>query len=58
VRGVDIVAITHTPIDLTVCDRELFHIPDSIQPHGMMLIVETNGLAVRHVAGDVEHSLG
>jgi chemotaxis family two-component system sensor kinase Cph1 len=51
-------AITHTSIDLTVCDREPIHIPGSIQPHGMMLIAEKNGLTVRHVAGDVERSLG
>ena len=45
-------------IDLTVCDREPIHIPGSIQPHGLMLVVDPAGLTVTHAAGAVEARLG
>ena len=32
--------------DLTDCDREPIHIPGSIQPHGLLLVVEAAGLTV------------
>jgi light-regulated signal transduction histidine kinase (bacteriophytochrome) len=44
--------------NLTDCDREPIHIPGSIQPHGMLLVVSADDLTVRRVAGDVEGSLG
>jgi chemotaxis family two-component system sensor kinase Cph1 len=47
--------LTDLAIDISGCDREPIHIPGSIQPHGIMLVVETTTLAVRHGAGDVEH---
>ena len=43
---------------LTSCDREIIHAPGSIQPHGMMLVAEQDGLCVLHVAGDIERRLG
>lgn len=46
------------PPDLTSCDREPIHSPGSIQPHGVMLIVDWEALRVRHAAGDVEGRLG
>ena len=46
------------PIDVTGCDLEPIHIPGSIQPFGMMLVLEIATLTVRHVAGDVEGRLG
>jgi chemotaxis family two-component system sensor kinase Cph1 len=46
------------PVDTTACDREPIHIPGSIQPYGLMLVVERHRLVVRHVAGDVEGRLG
>jgi chemotaxis family two-component system sensor kinase Cph1 len=49
-------AITQPP-DLTSCDREPIHSPGSIQPHGVMLIVDREALRVRHAAGDVEGRL-
>lgn len=45
------------PSDLSSCDREVLHTPGSIQPHGMMLVAELDGLLVRHAAGDVEQRL-
>ena len=43
---------------LTTCDAEPIHIPGSIQPHGMMLVLDRIDLSVRQVAGDVEGRLG
>ncbi len=51
-------AMTVTPIDLTICDREPIHVPGCIQPHGMMLVAEQRGLIARHVGGAVERRLG
>jgi light-regulated signal transduction histidine kinase (bacteriophytochrome) len=45
-------------LDLTDCDREPIHIPGSIQPHGVMLVVERAGLTVTHGGGDIEGRLG
>lgn len=45
-------------IDLTSCDREPIHLPGSIQPHGVLLVVDSNTHRVTHVAGDVEARLG
>ncbi len=46
------------PADLNNCDKEPIHIPGSIQPHGIMLVAEQDGLHVRYAAGDVEQRLG
>ncbi len=46
------------PIDVTGCDLEPIETPGSIQPHGMMLVVEAASGLVRHVAGAVEERLG
>lgn len=45
-------------LDLTDCDREPIHIPGSIQPHGLMLVVEQPDLSVVYGAGDIEGRLG
>ena len=42
--------------DITSCDLEPIHIPGSIQPHGIMLIVN-NELKVIGAAGDIEGRL-
>lgn len=44
--------------DLTNCDREPIHIPGSIYPHGVMLVVDRQGLGVEQVAGDTRFLLG
>ncbi|KAK0332339.1 hypothetical protein LTR94_025298, partial [Friedmanniomyces endolithicus] len=41
-------------IDLTGCEREPIHIPQSIQPHGFLLLADPQGLAVEKGAGDIE----
>ncbi len=50
--------MTGTEIDLTGCDLEQIHIPGSIQPHGVMLVLDAETMTVGHVAGDVEGRLG
>jgi light-regulated signal transduction histidine kinase (bacteriophytochrome) len=44
--------------DLTNCDREPIHIPGSIQPHGVLLIVDRQDLSIEQTAGDTKLLLG
>lgn len=50
--------LTIQSVDLSACAREPIHIPGSIQPHGILLVVERNAGTVVHVAGDIETRLG
>ena len=43
--------------DLTACDREPIHIPGSIQPHGLLLVVDATTRRVGGGAGDIEGRL-
>jgi len=43
---------------LTSCDREPIHIPGSIQPHGVLLVVSRQDLAVLQFAGDTRFLIG
>jgi light-regulated signal transduction histidine kinase (bacteriophytochrome) len=45
-------------VDITLCAREPIDIPGSIQPHGLMLVVNPENLCVTHAAGDVATRLG
>ncbi|TCL67142.1 histidine kinase dimerization/phosphoacceptor domain -containing protein [Rhizobium sp. BK251] len=45
-------------IDLTVCDREPIHVPGSIQPHGILLVVDPASGRVTHGAGEIGKRLG
>ena len=49
---------TDAVLSLDLCSQEAIHTPGSIQPHGMMLVVEREGLSVRQAAGDIEGHLG
>jgi chemotaxis family two-component system sensor kinase Cph1 len=42
---------------LDTCDREIIHTPGAIQPHGLMLVADRDGV-VRNVAGRIEDRLG
>ena len=44
--------------DLSSCDREPIHIPGSIQPHGVLLVVDRKDLTILQFAGDVRFLLG
>ena len=45
-------------VDLSSCDREPIHIPGSIQPHGVLLVVRRDNLAIVQYAGDTGRLLG
>lgn len=45
-------------VDLTICEREPIHIPGSIQPHGLLLVLNPHTGKITHGAGDVEGRLG
>ena len=51
-------AIRFGEADLTTCDREPIHIPGSIQPHGVLLVVDRQRRVVEQVAGDSRSMLG
>lgn len=51
-------AIRFGEADLTTCDREPIHIPGSIQPHGVLLVVDRQDLSVEQVAGDATSLIG
>ncbi len=42
---------TAPALDLTDCDREPIHIPEAIQPHGLLFVVDPDSLKVRREAG-------
>jgi light-regulated signal transduction histidine kinase (bacteriophytochrome) len=44
--------------DLTTCDREPIHIPGSIQPHGVLLVLDRSNRRIEQVAGDTLTLLG
>ena len=45
-------------VDLTTCDREEIHVPGSIQPHGVLLVVNLDDLVVVQYAGNTALLLG
>ena len=45
-------AVKFGEADLTTCDREPIHIPGSIQPHGVLLVMDRQTLNIEQVAGD------
>ena len=44
--------------DLSNCDREPIHIPGSIQPHGLLLVLDPDDLRILQAGGDSERLLG
>jgi chemotaxis family two-component system sensor kinase Cph1 len=45
-------------VDLTNCDKEPIHIPGSIQPHGVLLVLREPDLTVSQVSANVAELLG
>ena len=45
-------------LDLTGCDREPIHIPEAVQPHGLLFVVDPGSLEVRREAGRLEAVTG
>jgi two-component system, chemotaxis family, sensor kinase Cph1 len=46
------------PVNLTNCDREPIHIPDSIQPHGVLLVLTEPDLKIVRVSNNTWQWLG
>ncbi len=47
-----------TPIDLDNCAREPIHVPGSVQPRGVLLVVQEPDLAVTQVSANIAEVLG
>lgn len=47
-----------TPVDLTNCDREPIHIPGSIQPHAVIVVLEEPELYIRQISSNCLEKLG
>src|SRR4051794_37318943 len=45
-------------VDLSTCDREPIHIPGSIQPHGVLLVLDEPSYEVRQASQNVGEMLG
>lgn len=45
-------------LDLSECDKEPIHIPGSIQPHGVLLVLEPATRCIRQAAGNTQALLG
>lgn len=45
-------------VDLTNCDREAIHIPGSIQPHGVLLVLEEPELKILQISNNTEPFFG
>src|SRR4051794_14635352 len=45
-------------VDLSTCDREPIHIPGSIQPHGVLLVLDEPTYEVRQASENVGEMLG
>lgn len=53
--------LDHPPFglaDLTNCERELIHLPGSIQPHGLLMVLSGTGLRIEQVTENAELMLG
>jgi light-regulated signal transduction histidine kinase (bacteriophytochrome) len=51
-------AVRFGEADLTTCDREPIHIPGSIQPHGVLVVLDRQNLQIEQIAGDTRLLLG
>ena len=45
-------------LNLRACDREPIHVPEAIQPHGVLLVLDPSSLDVERLAGDPSAILG
>jgi len=50
--------VSSQAVDLSNCDREAIHIPGSIQPHGVLLVLQEPELIILQVSNNTQHFLG
>ncbi|HBB34963.1 MAG TPA: hybrid sensor histidine kinase/response regulator [Cyanobacteria bacterium UBA8803] len=50
--------VTSQEVDLTNCDREAIHIPGSIQPHGVLLVLQAPQLKILQVSKNTDQFFG
>lgn len=50
--------IFNEPISLTNCDREPIHIPNAIQPHGILLVLNEADWQILQVSDNTKSLLG
>ncbi len=50
--------VTSQEVDLTNCDREAIHIPGSIQPHGVLLVLQEPQLKILQVSNNTDQLFG
>lgn len=50
--------MTDTALDLDLCAQEPIHIPEAIQPHGFVMVLDRADLTIRRVGGDIEGLAG
>jgi len=51
-------AVRFGEADLATCDREPIHVPGSIQPHGVLLVLDRATCRIEQIAGDTLPLLG
>jgi light-regulated signal transduction histidine kinase (bacteriophytochrome) len=49
---------TEQKVDLTNCDREPIHVPGSIQPHGILLALESPNFKIIQVSNNTFNLIG
>lgn len=52
------VRVVGESIDTTVCERELIHVPDAIQPHGVLIAIDREDLTIVAASRNVGDLLG
>ena len=51
-------SVTAENVNLTNCDREQIHIPNSIQPHGILFVLAPEDLTILQVSDNIRSFLG
>ena len=51
-------SVTAKNVNLTNCDREQIHIPNSIQPHGILFVLAPEDLTILQVSDNIRSFLG
>lgn len=52
------VRVVGETVDSSECDRELIHLPEAIQPHGALIVIDPNSLMVQVVSRNLESVCG